>query len=129
MKHNATVVQELNGNKQNVFALWLRLLTPFICTWTAYIRGFLRLKIRSFKLSFLRFLRDYKRSIKSRLCRHLTTCTMREQPSANIGQFKMVVTQRVMAFFASCEQFRYSKRFDCWNGNIMYLNALHGRWL
>jgi hypothetical protein len=25
--------------------------------------------------------------------------------------------KRVMAFFASCEQLRYSKRFDSWNGN------------
>lgn len=75
-------------------------------------------KISGFKRLFPDSLRVDKGIIKSRLCRHLTTCTM-----------IMVYKQRVMAFFASCEQFRYSKRFDCWNGTNEYLNALHGQWL
>lgn len=35
--------------------------------------------------------------------------------------------KRVMAFFASCEHFRYSKRFDSWNENksilILYMGS------
>jgi hypothetical protein len=34
--------------------------------------------------------------------------------------------KRVMAFFASCEHFRYSKRFDCWNENISILTPYMG---
>ena len=37
------------------------------------------------------------------------------------------ITQRVMTFFASCEQIKYSIRFDRWNETNKYLNALHGR--
>jgi hypothetical protein len=37
-----------------------------------------------------------------------------------------------MAFFASCEHFRYSKRFDCWNGNIstlmLYMGSDYRSW-
>jgi hypothetical protein len=34
--------------------------------------------------------------------------------------------KRVMAFFASCEHFRYSKRFDSWNENKSILTSYMG---
>ncbi|MCK5609200.1 hypothetical protein KAR91_45420, partial [Candidatus Pacearchaeota archaeon] len=34
--------------------------------------------------------------------------------------------KRVMAFFASCEHLRYSKRFDCWNENKSILTSHMG---
>jgi hypothetical protein len=38
--------------------------------------------------------------------------------SSPLPLFTHGITQRVMTFFASCEQLRYSKRFDSWNGDI-----------
>jgi hypothetical protein len=75
------------------------------------LRRFFMPKIWSFKTSSLQSLRVDKRiKLKKQALPAPATCTMIN------GLHK-----RVMAFFASCEQFRYSKRFDCWNENISIL--------
>ncbi len=75
------------------------------------LRGFFTFKGYSFNRSFLCRLRVDKR-IEQRKQALLApaTCTMIN------GLYKWV-----MAFFASCEHFRYSKCFDCWNENISIL--------
>ena len=80
------------------------------------LRGFFTFKGYSFNRSFLCRLRVDKR-IEQRKQALLApaTCTMIN------GLYK-----RVMAFFASCEHFRYSKRFDCWNENKSILTSYMG---
>ena len=73
-------------------------------------------QISRFKKSFRDSLRVDKRiNTKSRRCLILTTYAM-----------TMVAIQRVMTFIASCEQFKYSIRFDSWNETNKYPNLLHG---
>jgi hypothetical protein len=86
------------------------------------LRGIFTFKGYSFKKSFLYRLRVDKRiENKKQALLAPATCTMIN------GLHK-----RVMAFFASCEQFRYSKRFDSWNENIsiltLYMGGDHRSW-
>ena len=80
------------------------------------LRGFSLFKGYSFNRSFLCRLRVDKRiEQRKQALPAPATCTMIN------GLYK-----RVMAFFASCEHFRYSKRFDSWNENISILTSYMG---
>ena len=114
-----TVVIELMKSK-DVFGASLKLESPFsVVAMTSYgLRAFLfARKISGFKLSFPDSLSrvDKKSKHKKQALLAPATCTMRN------GLHK-----RVMAFFASCEHFRYSKRFDCWNENKSILTLYMG---
>ena len=105
------------------------------------LRGFFTFKGYSFNRSFLYRLRVDKR-IEQRKQALLApaTCTMINNVALRNGTVtgnylgKLVnpwrqingLYKRVMAFFASCEHFRYSKRFDCWNENKSILTSHMG---
>lgn len=76
----------------------------------------LAIKISGFKRLFPDSRKVDKEIIKKQALLAPATCTMIN------GLHK-----RVMAFFASCEQFRYSRRFDSWNENrsilILYMGS------
>ncbi len=113
-----TVVKELVKRVINVFVERRELESPFVSALTACIRAFLfARKISGFKLSSPDSLSrvDKKSKHKKQALLAPATCTMING-----------LIQRVMAFFASCEHFRYSKRFDCWNENISILTSHMG---
>ena len=126
MNYNSLYIEEMTavvvlGIFNKNYAFGPKLETPFDVATTYVIWGFsfLALQILSFKRLFLNnliFAVSKEININSRLCLILTTCAM-----------TMDRLSRVMTFFASCEQFKYSIRFDRWNETNQYPNALHGQ--
>jgi hypothetical protein len=111
-----TVGEELVERVINVFAVRLKLESPFVSTSPACIRAFLLPKISGSNRFYPDCLQRYIENVnKKQALPAPATCTMING-----------LIQRVMAFFASCEQLRYSKRFDSWNENISILTSYMG---
>ncbi len=113
---NLTVIKGLFKRVNSVFAERLKLETPFVSALITCIRGFL-FKGYSFNRSFLCRLRDDKRIEQEK----------QALSSPDNLHHNTWLKQRVMIFFATCEQLRGSRRLIVGTGNISTLNALHGQ--